>query len=575
MLNPQRIVMRPKYALSADGLVDKARSAVGLEPEEDHTVRNWGMGAAITYPLAVAYANRQGALPTPNATYDSITKLRRVLRPGDVIVTGDASPDFPGFKMPITAVTGVPDYQHVGVFHSRKDGQRRTIHGVQASPVTTTDTDNYMTEKQNIRVLRPKNEETAQRIIKHMELSGEKGRMYSNAGTIRAGLANLLVPNFISKRFSGGYRTGNGELLSPEATSDLLTCDGPFCSNAVATATPEHYKKNPANALPADVLHSTAYTTLGEYKPPREILLKGIVEGLMEDTPGLSSAEYSLRANKVLARSARQEALLRHSKTIAGLGLGLGTAGLIYTGSRLGDSDLSLGEGLAGAGLLAAGVSPFAAPFILENIQDSNHKSMLKDLSRRVSSLTAQGLTEEQAHEKLRQEAHHFVQDITTKNNIDNINRLNIGTSPTHRAYDIPGGGGITSYSTATPGRVNVSIDVPLRRSEILRQIGLADVLKNKVNSPTITPIGDLNTEARWTKAQVEEGYEAAKRAVGYARKEEGLRGALRTAKDLLPQLVAPTVGNFSKKYKVPAMLAGLGGAGLLGYNLLTDKKED
>lgn len=431
-----------------------------------------------------------------------------------------------------------------------------------------------MTEGNNIRVLRPKDKETAQRVLKHMELSGQKGRMYSNTGTIRAGLANLLVPNFISKRFSGGYRTPAGGLLSPEATSDLLTCDGPFCSNAVATATPEHYKKNPANALPSDVLHSTAFRTIGEYKPSRETRLKAVVDELKISRPGLSPAEYISRAERILARSMRTEALLRHAKTLTGLGLGAGTAGLIYAGSRLGNSDLSMGEGLAGAGMITAGALPFASPFILDNVRDAGHKALLKDLEHRVKSLTTQGLTEEQARHSLESEARDYIHKLTTENNVDNIYRLNVNTTPAGQSYDIPGGGGITSY-WKDPDKVNVGLDVPLRKSEIRRQIGLADVLRNKMDSPTVTRIGEGTNEALLAKADLEEKYEAAKKALGYARKEEGVKGVLRTAKDLVADLAAPTVDRFSKRYMVPGLLTGIGGVGLLGYNLLKDKERE
>lgn len=60
MLNPQNIVMRPKYALSAEGLVNRAKLVAGMDPNEDHTARNVTMGAVSAYPLAVSYLNRQG-----------------------------------------------------------------------------------------------------------------------------------------------------------------------------------------------------------------------------------------------------------------------------------------------------------------------------------------------------------------------------------------------------------------------------------------------------------------------------------------------------------------------------------
>lgn len=192
-----------------------SRDPTSYQEDEDHTARNVAMGVAAAAP----FAGMVGEKPLVHAGKGDLVDyetLRKTVRPGDVLLTGDT--EFGFTKGIVNAASGTPSGYHVAVVSPNKD-----IY--EAHPRYGLSLTDFSPDKERIQVLRPKlesheleqfigNLDTAVQGAGDFESSLERqlrkkgygkidaadmaeigrGSLYDNPQGIKAGLKELFLP---------------------------------------------------------------------------------------------------------------------------------------------------------------------------------------------------------------------------------------------------------------------------------------------------------------------------------------------------------------------------------------------
>lgn len=569
-----------KTALSAYGIVERGRSAFGLEPEEDHTVRNTTMGIVMAYPLAIGAVNRRGAVPLAARSSNDFSELERALRPGDVLVSG--SPRTSELKTMISSVNADPDYQHVGTYLGKNGGGHQVADTVNNGSFGVHGASGLSGDR-NVRVLRFKDPNDLSRLNLHMGELANAQTPYSTSRGVKAGLKELLLPDFL--RSNGLVDAGVQSVeRAAEHSARGVNCHGGICSNVVATAVPERFRgKNALDVLPGDILRAGAFDTVYEYRPSPERVVGDIFESLKTTHPRLSEDALVGLANKTFRKEQAINKVLAHGKTLSRLGLGAAGAGLVYGGARLPASDLSAGEAVAGLGMLGLGATPLLHKQLAKAGRTRYLSNINKDLASRTGALVAKGLSQEQVSQALLEESRSHAESMLRSRGITNVsvNDLLVDASPGRGMYAGTSAPGIDfSVNSGDPARkVRGVVRSPAYKDTILHELGHAEDYQKRLSDPEkfLRYVGkEAPTEGSWRAAwrTLVEETSANRNALQHVYNTDGLRSAIRSTGNQLPGY-ATYVADMLKHLKIPGAALGVGGAGLLGYNLLSDKREE
>jgi hypothetical protein len=517
------------------------------EEEDSNIARNSAMLAAGAYPFLVGLANNRASLKNAPVTTDDFKALEAALKPGDILVSGDVEPS--SLKAQIASVTGDADFQHVATHlgktprgNVQADIARDTMFGVSPGEAG-------LTRNRNIRVLRFKNPAELEALNKHLGNIAGENISYSTSRGIKAGIKDLLVPDFLRKR-SGGQ-------LGQKDLADKLRCHGGTCSNVVGAGMADRFKGK-------DILRSDAFETVMDYTPTDTARVTAIYENLKKTTKGLSDSELIEMANKQLAKNKAVNKVLKNSKTIAKAGLGAAGAGLIYGASRIPDSDLSAGEAALGLGAAGLGALPFMNEGISRWARETHVANQNKDLFNRMNKLLSKGMTEEQAVKVLKQEALDAAQKYINENRTGlSLKDIEITADKGHDFYQ----------GKATPefilGKDFRKVRSTIDKNILLHELGHAEDFVN--GNPRATRKGIMEALGVLRDETV-----ANRNAFRHLAKTEGLGSALRLAKsNVVPY--STYASDVLKHLKVPGAVLGTAGLGGLAWQLAKDdesKKE-
>jgi hypothetical protein len=585
MIGSKFLVAKKVPILSASGVTKHAE-------DEDHTLRNVGMGAAFAYPLAVGLANNRKA-PAQGTRVNDFKEFLKQVQPGDIIASGRR--DYYPVKGAIAAISGQPDYYHIMTAlenipsraASRFDdaiydpdtpwapqrlGRKVTV-GEASGEGSAITMKHLADEAEGYRILRPKNKEHASRIVQHVERVYDDPKiLYSMGLGKKSGLYEMLVPDFL--RRTKDYSGMNKKQLADAGMAEIR-CTGGMCSNLPATAVPEIWNKSPGMVLPNDILTSEHFEPVADYLPGEDAVRKSVRKKIKEEMPHLSNKAIESTINRRMARWSKYDSALRGGRAhwYTRGALGLAGAGLVGAASRIPDSDLSLGEGLAGAGLVSA---PIAAKLLsLRASEDEGHRYMTEAMAREheaISALKKSGLSEAQAYKRYTANARKEIYDFLAKERI-NIPKKNINIDfrnldlDDRRKFDFRDlyGSNAFWYDKNKP-YLTVSPDRPT----YLRELGRAKYLSE--DPSRVVDLSKLS-DSKVLRAQLRELLGSQKEALKYVYRNEGLGGALRYARQATPSLT-PFIDDALSTVKKPIRLAGLAGLGILGSQLYKDKEQ-
>jgi|MudIll2142460700_1097286.scaffolds.fasta_scaffold00003_111 hypothetical protein len=280
--------------------VSQTLKTLGLAPEEDHTLRNVGVGAAAVSPFAGLIG--QKAITQDPFTNETIPRrnlrdISQMARPGDVIATTE--PRWSGWKLFQSPVTGTEFYHSFPVVARRGNAATAVTAGELAEPeyqrMTTTGLKRKLEELRggliregyrDVVLLRPREGMSPEQIRELQQTLLERAKTpYAPRRGVEALLRDIFVPKI----------PGLENLGQP-------VCSGNVCST-----------------LPAQSQKLVTGTDVVKGKPAKHVLT---ADYLREGSPYeaiaarvASKPRFSPRTTKLLGLGAR-----------AGLGLGLGAA---------------------------------------------------------------------------------------------------------------------------------------------------------------------------------------------------------------------------------------------------------
>ena len=622
MIGSKFLVSKKKPILAASGVTKQAE-------DEDHTLRNVGMGAAFSYPLGVGLINSRRAPATPKGglTRDFKHFLTQI-QPGDVIAAG--RPDYYKAKNMIALVSGQPDYYHImtamdnvpvgehsflprsksfladELMTNNPAGEalgRKVILNEFAGSGQSNTLKHLTDAGENYRILRPVNPAHARRIVDHaMSVYNDvRPNMYSWTLGVNTGKDNIFKPNIRSLSNPDFSRMTEEELSAYGRKQ--LKCYGGMCSNLPATALPEIWDKPSGKVLPTDIINSPHFETVLDYNPEASLAKSNYIAKLTRENPSLSQEAIEAAANRRFKRWDLYNDLLRGGKAhwYTRLGVGLGGAGAVAAASRIPDSDLSLGEGLAAAGLLSAPIASsrlanavmYANGYagttamlkrrealekeMLENVKaysgarDIYSDDVIKSLDARRKDAISRNPVMERVYKKINREQTKDIKAFLDRYGLK-TKQLNIAPS----AVTL-GTGGVVNLqdmidrsSSAFDAKNNIYLDVLPDRPSYLTELGKVKYYMDR--APLLQRVKQQSPLSTIEYIMAELG--ARKNAAKYLREKEGLRSALKYLKESLPELTVFAGNTVLPKLSKIAPVMGLAGAGLLGTQLYKDKEK-
>jgi hypothetical protein len=591
MIGSKFLVSKKRSFLSAPAMFKTAE-------DDDNTLRNVGMGAAFSYPLAVGLINNRAKVPEARAQAKNLNELLKNIQEGDVLLTG--VPKWYGVKGGIAAISNQPDFYHVNTVlenipsrgvKSRYDKSlidpvykkpskalnRHVTYGHFAgygAPVMMARMgDDFGYE--NIRVLRPKKKDFANRIVRHTEsIYDNPDLLYSMQQGKDSGFKEMLIPEFL--RRPDDLRGLSKKQLAEKAMEDLK-CVGGMCSNLPATALPELWNKPATEVLPNDLATSEHFDTVMEYRPTAAMTRKQTIKELKEEMPHLSRRALEATADRRMARWKIYDSIMGGNRGhwITRAGLGLGGAGLVAAASRIPDSDLSLGEGAIAAGLLAPSLAVSALGRVAG--EDSDRRYMQGILNRRTDAvkelMSSRKITREKALKVLESNARNEINQYLAENNIK-IPKKNIMVD--HSLADLDSTRRFSFDDLMQSNKYDVSgnrLFVAPDRGTYLKELGRAKYLKE--NPGKILDYASLDHTKNFLPFLREE-IGSQKNALKYVLDKEGIKGAWKYLKQTAPSFT-PILNDTLRASNIakPMMAAKLLGLGILGSQLYKDKEPD
>ena len=249
------------YTLSYKYGASSARKFLGLEPEEDHTVRNVAIGGIATTPFAGLIGRKKIHItPESGPRFENIEALSHHAQPGDILLSADTG-------NPAGTSIGGTDIAHASPVVGTRQG-----HGLISLPSTEklppTDVEGMLkrapeaTEptklfgSDRLVLVRPKTPYTPEQLRTFTERGLQEGeRIFSSPHAIHSAFREIYFPKL--------------KVLE----SNKPKCEGPICSSISANALeaggkPSITGKPLEHALPYDFARSDKFDVIGHAVAP-------------------------------------------------------------------------------------------------------------------------------------------------------------------------------------------------------------------------------------------------------------------------------------------------------------------